>query len=184
MGLLKFTAYHGTTVDKAKRIVEFGYEVNPGAEDWLGSGVYFFVEGFACPKFNAKEWALYKGGEMKSCVVVSEIEVLHERVLDLRSSKGLRIYNETKARVLSEGFGELQVRRDLSIKKRRDIRLDDAIVTRKVISSLGVSVLFHNLYIKNKIHRELELESSYPNSTVCCVADVGLIIKSRILDVV
>ncbi|MCQ5167858.1 hypothetical protein NE645_18090, partial [Roseburia hominis] len=68
-------------------------------------------------------------------------------------------------------YRSLLTRRDLVKKKRRDIRLDDAVITKGVLLSLGVSVLFHNLYIKRKVHRDLELESSYPNSTVCCVAD-------------
>ena len=69
---------------------------------------------------------------------------------------------------------------DLVKKKRRDIRLDDAVITKGVLLSLGVSVLFHNLYIKRKVHRDLELESSYPNSTVCCVADPAYILRSWI----
>ncbi|MGE7958549.1 hypothetical protein ACQKQA_18515 [Pseudomonas sp. NPDC089530] len=169
-------------MDKARCIVESGYEVNTSDEDWLGSGVYFFVDGFACPKSNAKEWALFKYHGCNPCVVASEVLVSPEKVLDLRDASGLYIYNEARARILSENYESLLKRRDLSKKKRRDIRLDDAIVTRKVVSLLNVSVLFHNLYIKNKIHRGLELESSYPNSTVCCVADPNLIVRSWVVE--
>lgn len=177
---LNFLAYHGTTLDKASCIVESGFEVNPSEEDWLGNGVYFFVDGFACPKVNAMEWASFKSHGLQPCVVVSEVSVPLEKVLDLRSEKGLHAYNQEKSHFITSHYRSLLTRRDLVKKKRRDIRLDDAVITKGVLLSLGVSVLFHNLYIKRKVHRDLELESSYPNSTVCCVADPAYILRSWI----
>lgn len=65
--------------------------------------------------------------------------------------------------------------------KKKDIRLDDRIVTEAVCEKLGIAVLIHNVYIKNALQRELIMESSYPNATVCSVRDVSFIEANEIV---
>ncbi|WP_426202453.1 hypothetical protein [Pseudomonas sp. TWP3-1] len=173
--------FHGTSVEGAGSIVNSTYQVVPSPEDWLGTGVYFFVDGISCPRENAAEWARNKF-HLGFAVVRSLISVPRDKVLDLTSAAGLSKYNNARVEFIEQNKLGLFGRRDLTLKKRRDIRLDDRIVTEAVLAQLGAKVLIHNVYIKSAVQRELILESSYPNVTVCSVSDLSCIKCSEILD--
>ena len=61
--------------------------------------------------------------------------------------------------VIDENYQLLAARRDLTIKKRKDIRLDDKLITSKVMEKVNKKLLIHNVYIKNMKQRRLILES-------------------------
>lgn len=178
---ISLVGYHGTSREAADTIIHSSYTFRPSPEDWLGSGVYFFVDGISCPEKCAAEWARNKFGDDACAVVRTRIEACADKVLDLTSAAGLARYNEVRLSFLARNKVELARRRDLRIKKRRDIRLDDKIVTDAVLKELGITVLIHNVYIKNALQRELIVESSYPNSTACSVSDISLLKDSDIV---
>jgi len=113
--------------------------------------------------------------------VKSTITVPEEKVLDLTNVAGLARYDAVRIQFLERNKLQLSQRRDLAVKKRKDIRLDDRIVTEAVCAELGIAVLIHNVYIKNALQRELIMESSYPNATVCSVRDVSFIKTNEIV---
>lgn len=172
--------YHGTSKAAAESIVRSAFTFFPGPEDWLGNGVYFFVDGISCPEKNAFEWASNKFQKDACAVVRTEIVAPADKVLDLTCAAGLARYDEARMEFVIRNKDGLAKRRDLSKKKRKDIRLDDKIVTEAVLESLGATVLIHNVYIKNALQRELILESSYPNATACSVSDMSLLRNSKI----
>lgn len=173
--------FHGTSSAAARSIADSTYKISPSPEDWLGSGVYFFIDGIACPIKSAFEWARNKYGHNDAALVKSRITAPAEKVLDLRSVEGLVRYDAARIAFLEQNRLRLSQRRDLKIKKRKDIRLDDRIVTEAVCEELGIAVLIHNVYIKNALQRELIMESSYPNATVCSVRDVSFIEANEIV---
>ena len=175
--------FHGTSVVRAEAILAKGYHYVSSAEDWLGSGVYFFLDGFACAFTNASEWALSKYAEEQCVVVKSRIECQASKVLDLTTCTGLKEYNDARVKVLKKFGSDLFFRRDLSIKKRRDIRVDDKIIIDLVLRELSFDVLIHNVYIKNRQQRSLALESSYPNATVCSVSNLECIVGCEVMNV-
>ncbi|WP_124399459.1 hypothetical protein [Pseudomonas synxantha] len=176
-----FIGFHGTSLARAAAILAHGYHYVSSKEDWLGSGVYFFMDGFSCAKANAVEWASNKYLGEEFAVVKSVVELDSSRVLDLTSMQGLAIYNNTRLDILDRYGEALKCRRDISIKKRKDIRLDDKIITDLVLKELEVDVLVHNVYIKNRQQRELALESSYPNATVFSVSNLSFIRGAEIV---
>jgi len=167
-------AFHGTKLENVTQILHQGFRISQSEDDWLGYGVYFFVDGVSCPYRSAYEWALNKYND-STAVLRTTIDVDPHYVLDLRETRNLRRYSEVRKEVISSHEKLLQDRRDLSIKKRKDIRVDDQIITNIIHKKLGIKVIIHNTYIKDKAQRALMLESSYPNSTACCVSDTSLI---------
>lgn len=179
--VISLAGFHGTSRAGAGPIADSTYKISPSPEDWLGSGVYFFIDGIACPIRSASEWARNKFGRDDAALVKSTIRAPAEKVLDLRSIEGLARYDAARIAFLEQNRVPLLQRRDLNIKKRKDIRLDDRIVTEAVCEKLGIAVLIHNVYIKNALQRELIMESSYPNATVCSVRDVSFIEANEIV---
>ncbi|WP_124409322.1 hypothetical protein [Pseudomonas sp. R4-34-07] len=171
--------FHGTSSESANHIIHENFNINRGEEDWLGYGAYFFIEGISCPIKSANEWAKNAHENHETCILKSTIEVHERSVLDLRNIENLKRYNLVRELKIREHYSDLILRRDLTVKKRKDIRIDDRLITNMVKKHLSITVLIHNVYIKNKSQRDLALESSYPNATVCSVNDIGLIIRNE-----
>lgn len=170
-------------MERGESIASNNFVTSTGEEDWLGTGVYFFIDGISSGLASAQEWALntHKNMEKICCVIEATVEVPNDLVFDLTSMSGLSEYNAIRNIVVDENYHFLAARRDLTIKKRRDIRLDDKIITNKVMEKVNKKLLIHNVYIKNQKQRQLILESSYPNSTVVCLNDLSLITEVRIV---
>jgi len=47
MSVIKIKGYHGTSVNSAELIVKSNYEKSIGDKEWLGDGVYFFIDGLS-----------------------------------------------------------------------------------------------------------------------------------------
>ncbi|WP_426697717.1 hypothetical protein ACP6EV_06460 [Aeromonas hydrophila] len=166
---ISIKGFHGTTEKNADKILESGFQISKNNEDWLGNGVYFFIDGISNPLFSAIEWASNTHGKLNCAVIESDILIQAKDILDLTTSKGLITYNYLRNKIITRDYSELLHRRDLGIKKRRDIRVDDRIITNKLFSLTNYKAIIHQVYIKTVLQRTLALESSYPNSTVLCI---------------
>lgn len=174
--------YHGTDLKSGEDIIRNGFKVVDDEEGWLGQGVYFFIDGIRNGLDMAADWSSFRRKANVPVVVKCLVSAPWDAVLDLRNSEQLKVYDEARHQYARENFDALLERRDLKVKKRRDIRLDDAIVAREILNYLGKSILVHNVYVKTGILRELALESSYPTSAVCCVGNTSHI-KSTCLKI-
>lgn len=168
-------------MERAQSIVNSNFVVTASEEDWLGTGVYFFLDGISSGFKSALEWANNSHQGQNCCVIEVTVEVPVSLVFDLTSIANLREFNTIRNLVVDENYQLLAARRDLTVKKRRDIRLDDRIITNKIMEKVSKKILIHNVYIKNNKQRNLILESSYPNSTVACLNDLNLITEMKIL---
>ena len=183
---IRYELFHGTDFKYLKSIFKEGFKCNPDPQDWLGHGIYFFTEGVTCPRNNAAEWAknrYYPIGSQSISVIQTQMTVKKEKILDLTTLNGLKKYNTTRDIVIEENKEKLMCRRDLRIKKRKDFRIDDQIIMNMVIDWLNVDVVISNLYIKNSIQRDLELESCLPNSTVVSVINYEVLEHSNTAEV-
>lgn len=162
-------------------IINDGFKSSQSNEDWLGHGVYFFTDGISDPLKNAIEWS--KNRHNGTCVIKSRIKVDDSEILDLRTNNGLNIYNLHRDYIIDNYYNELAKRRDITIKKRKDVRVDDCIIMGLLQQSLMHKVIIHNVYIKNQHQRKLALESNYPNSTVLCVNEPSCIEIIDILNI-
>ena len=92
----EFTGYHGTSKENAAKIIESKFLPSENHDDWLGYGVYFFIEGISCPIKNAKEWAINQAWNKQNrthkyshySIVKTIVNVSEERLLDLTTSIG------------------------------------------------------------------------------------------------
>lgn len=165
--------FHGTTLSAGVSIQSTGFKLSSSDQDWLGHGVYFFIDGVSNPLINATEWALNNSQGNIICVVKVKIKIYEHDVLDMRSIEGLKKYNFYRDEVLCNHYDKLSERRDFNIKKRKDIRVDDCTIIELIRKNNNYNTIIHNVYIKNEVERKLALESSYPNSTVLCTSDLG-----------
>ncbi|HIE5973551.1 TPA: hypothetical protein ACXNXU_000880 [Proteus mirabilis] len=181
LSVKKFICYHGTTQDAIQSIMNKGFKLSSSNEDWLGHGVYFFIRGISNPLKNATEWAKNKNKNKNICVIKATVKLNEFEILDLRTTKGQKDYNKYREKIVHEYYDDLLIRRDLNIKKRKDMRVDDCIINSILLYKIKYKAIIHNVYIKNSLQRNLVLESSYPNSTVLCVNDLS---KIEITDII
>ena len=171
----KIKLFHGTTLNRAEAILNTQIIFSHNDEDWLGNGAYFFIDGISSGKESAIEWAFNTYPQEEIKIIEATVSFHNRHALDLRKLEDLKIYNEARNEIIITEYSELSTRRDLSIKKRKDIRLDDTIITNKVIKRLNKKLLIHNVYIKDRKQRKLILESCYPNCTAVSLNDLSLI---------
>lgn len=171
--LNEFVCYHGTTTSAMLSIINNGFNLSHSNEDWLGHGVYFFTDGIADPFKNAIEWSKNKHKHNDICIIKVKIKACDFEILDLRTTSGLNIYNSHRDSIIENYYSTLAKRRDITIKKRKDARVDDCTIMGILQQSLNYKVIVHNVYIKNHHQRKLALESIYPNSTVLCVNELS-----------
>lgn len=86
--------YHGTSEENAKSIVATKFRPSKEGDEYLGTGVYFFVDGLCCPITAGKLWAVAKHSDAPS-VVTADIQ-LSGNVLDLRKVEHIKKFNELK----------------------------------------------------------------------------------------
>lgn len=185
--MLSYTLFHGTSRNNVQSILDNGFIKKPDPQDWLGHGVYFFTNGISCPERNSLEWARYRyGSHCKDSIAIvkTKATVIKDRVLDLTSGEGLERFNYYRDIVIQEQREELTTRRDLSIKKRKDFRIDDQIIMNMILEKIKIDLVVANLYIKNEAQRSLQLESCMPNSTVASVINPKVIDHSATVEVV
>ncbi|PNL50660.1 hypothetical protein CEP63_016255 [Proteus mirabilis] len=181
LSVKNFICFHGTTQDAIPSIMNKGFKLSSSNEDWLGHGVYFFIRGISNPLKNAAEWAKNKSKNKNTCVIKATVKLNEFEILDLRTTKGQNDYNKHREKIVHEYYDDLLIRRDLNIKKRKDMRVDDCIINSILLHKVKYKAIIHNVYIKNSLQRNLVLESSYPNSTVLCVNDLS---KIEIIDII
>ena len=161
--------YHGTDASNHESIKNNNFNVSCNNDDWLGVGVYFFIDGVSCPIENAREWAVNQAYDKSShsnkyeYFVVLKARIVLEKVFDTRSDKALNVFNELRNAILDEHNHRFTVKNAL--------HENDKIIW-DIISALNkFDGIIHNLYIKNKFQRIKKVHSNVPNATVLCVKD-------------
>lgn len=167
----EFTGYHGTSEESAAQIIKSKFLPSENHDDWLGYGVYFFIDGISCPINNAKEWAINQAWDKNNkankyarySIIKTTVKVSEAKLLDLTTPAGLDGFNQVRNHLI-------HVHRK-SFQKRREYADDDRKICNMAISMMKVDVLISNLYIKTKIQRIKNINSNIPNVTVMLVAN-------------
>lgn len=87
--------YHGTSKENAESIVATKFRPSQEGDEFLGTGVYFFIDGLCCPVTAGKRWAAVKHSPSPR-VVTADIQLAGSNVLDLRNTEHIRKFNELK----------------------------------------------------------------------------------------
>lgn len=170
MALVSIDAFHGTSRDAALLINAQGFNESTKRSEWLGRGIYFFVEGVSDPQANAREWARAQGWDPKAkkfkysygAVVKANFTVDGDRIIDLTYTEGLRRFIEIKERLLSFIIDKFDTD---SVKNNEQT----CYVFNLVVDLLKAQAVKNNLYIKPHVERTLAMHINIPNTTVFCL---------------
>ncbi|EII2984489.1 hypothetical protein V8050_002925 [Vibrio parahaemolyticus] len=173
---IEYTGFHGSDFDNVKSILAENFRESENNDEWLGYGVYFFVEGISEPKENAIEWARnqsYANGKLKyDKYAVFKAKVVCDRVLDTTNTQGLAAFNTLRNALIKK--------HDDCFQKNRDFRSDDRVMWNLVAQTMKLDAVVHNLYIKDRVQRIKKIGSNVPNTTVLCVKVPTSIVRETI----
>jgi len=173
---INLVGYHGTDSSLVPSIQQNNFIPSTANRDWVGHGVYFFIEGVGCPVGNATEWAknqAYDRLEPKySHFSILQADVKCERLLDVRTDKALNVYNQIRNAMIQK-FKNV-------FRKCNHINESDCKMWNLVSEYLDLEVIIQNLYIKDCHQRRLKISSNVPNTTVMCVRKPRFIDKQSI----
>lgn len=178
--MLVIDGYHGTSKASSQSILATQFNKSISKKEWLGHGIYFFVEGVTCPVENARIWVTCQSWDKirkirtheDYAILKSVIHLNEDTVIDLTSLKGLQNFNVVKEAI----FLKLATNLKLSAKDEHNCILFNYISV--LLKSQAVK---HHLYIKNKRERMANLLLNVPNTTVLCVIDQSCIIDTEVL---
>jgi hypothetical protein len=174
----EFTGYHGTALNCCSTIQSESFIESKNDDDWLGYGVYFFIEGIGQPEVHAKEWAINQSFEGKgkprkySTYGVLKAQVKASKILNTTNNDGLNAFNTVR--------NELIKLHSRDFKRDRNKFEDNRVMWELVAEMMELEIVIHNLYIKDYVQRRLSIASLVPNTTVMCVKDASLIDKKSI----
>ncbi len=178
----KIIGYHGTSTDSATEIIKSDYKQSFGNKEWLGDGVYFFINGISSkPDKQAKKWAIAQAWDNKKkeyiyssfCVIKTDIQVEEENLLDLTKEEGVEVLNY------------LIDRYDNIIKSnKRKVKYAESLIINLARGEgiLPIDVVKGNFYIKFAKERIKNINLRTNNCTICAVYEPSKnIIKNKIL---
>lgn len=168
-----FVGYHGTDASKVSSIQQFNFNKSTEDDDWLGHGVYFFVEGISCPVENASEWAVNQAFKKKYAeYAVLQADIVGIRLLDTTTLDGLKAFNTIRNALIRKHNSYFH--------PARNIYEDDRLMWNMVAKALKLDIIIHNLYIKDNIQRRKRIASNVPNTTVICVKEPSSVVLGSI----
>lgn len=174
--------YHGTSLTATKEIINSNYKLSIGDEEWLGDGVYFFINGISTkPDEQAKKWAITQSWDKQNrkytykhyCVIKTEIKVENDNFLDLTKEEGIEVLN-----YLIESFEKA-----IKPKSKKFIYIEGLILNlARGEGILPIDIVKGNFYIKFAQERIKNINLRTPNSTICAVYEPKKnIIKTSII---
>ena len=164
-----FEGHHGTSVESAKEILASNYELSKGDGEWLGDGVYFFINGVSSKTVDlAENWAVAQSWDNKIkalkykefCVIQSKIEVDESEFLDLTIEDGIE--------VLQYLVNRYKEKID-SIQKKMSFLEGFLLNLARGEGILPLEVVKGNFYIKFAQERIERINLRTSNCTICTV---------------
>ena len=154
-----------------------GFIPSQNHNDWLGHGIYFFIDGISCPKNNAEEWAKNQAWDNdNNCyqyktysVIKAKVNVQKSKLLDLTTTDGLIVFNTIRESLINK--------LEKNFNRARDVNDDDQMICNLAISHLKLELLIGHFYIKNRTQRIRNIVSKIPNTTIM------LVVKPELCDI-
>lgn len=180
--LYRFKGFHGTSLRSAKLIISSNYELSVGDDEWLGNGVYFFIEGISSkPEKQAEEWAKVQAWDNvhkrnkydRFSVITSIIEVEKSNFLDLTKEEGVEVLTYLTTQL-----------EDKIKKLKKSLKFMDGLVLNLARGEgiLDIDVVKGNFYIKFARERIYGINLRTNNCTICTVFEPNKnLTKSTIL---
>ena len=167
----EFKGYHGTSLSLATQIIKSNYQLSIGDKEWLGDGVYFFIDSLSTrPNEQAREWAIAQAwnlkdkiyGYKKYAVLKSTITVYDDNLLDLTTEDGIQIL-----KYIYDRF-----EKKLKTLKKKLKFIDGLLINlARGEQFLDIDVAKGNVYIKFAKERINAINLRTSNCTICAVYD-------------
>lgn len=171
---IELVGYHGTDHALVEKIRDEGFISSKGDDQWLGSGVYFYVQGLSeKPEEQAKKWSILQAWDKKNkrnrysayAVFRAVIRVAQDNFLDLNTSAGQQILEYIKncciKKLIHKNHGGLNFIDGIIINFAHDEMPD-----------ICIDVVKCNMCIKlTREDRIYKLNSRIPNCSICAVYD-------------
>lgn len=169
--IVQFDGYHGTSNESANKIILAGFQLSYGDAEWLGDGVYFFLEGLSkTPNLQAEQWAEAQSWDKSSkrrkytklSVIKSNITVEEDNFLDLTTPDGVEILNYLTEKFVSK-----------ITECKRSLKYVDGLLINLARGEgvIPVDVAKGNFYIKFAKERIIGINRRTANSTISAVYD-------------
>ncbi|MHC5354199.1 hypothetical protein ACYSNX_08470 [Myroides sp. LJL115] len=169
--IFSIEGHHGTSNESANKILSSNYVLSKGDDEWLGDGVYFFINGVSSKTVDlAEQWAIAQSWDNQKkklkyrdfCVIHSIIEVDESNFLDLTMEEGVEILQ-----YLVDRFKEKMD----SLGKKMNF-LDGLLLNlAREEGLLPLEVVKGNFYIKFVKERIERINLRTSNCTICTVYD-------------
>lgn len=179
--IISFVGYHGTDSKNTSNIQKEGFRLSLGDNEWLGDGVYFFIEGLhKKPQEQATKWASCEAWDKEKheytydelAVLECNIQVEKDKLLDLTCSDGIELLEYIRDKH-AEKIKKIAKKKGTEI-----VYLDGALINFANKSlNLGIQVSKGNFYIKFEIERKKKYNQRTANATICSVVNPSENIK-------
>ena len=172
--------YHGTDAANFTNISTNNFRPSVGDSHWLGTGTYFFTDGY--PNNLSSEHASAKWAEVEAwdkklkknrytacCVIEATISVNKDFFLDLTTSEGMEVFNYYRKSFV-ETLKKANVK--FSSKSLAPIFRDGELINQmRNISGMRIDVTRGHFYFKYKEERMFQADFRLPNCTILAVFD-------------
>ena len=173
--------FRSTDSKNTSSILKEGFKPSLGDNEWLGDGVYFFIEGLhKIPQEQATKWASCESWNKSKkeytydelSVLECNIQVEKDHLLDLTCSDGVELFEYIRDR-------HAEKIKKVAEKKRTEIIYQDGALINfaNKYLDLGIQVSKGNFYIKFAIERIKKYNQRTANATICSVVNPSENIK-------
>jgi len=179
---INFQGFHGTSFENAKKIILNDFDLSIGHSEWLGDGVYFFINGINDkPSVLAEKWSIAQAWDnskkenkyKRYSVLKCAIDVDEDHFLDLTTSDGVEILDY---------IIECHMDKMKEIGKKFTYIDGFVINFARTENILSVDVAKGNFYIKFTKERISNINRRTPNCTICSVYNsLNTIVKKELL---
>ena len=161
---MRAIGFHGTSVERAERILVHGFQISRNDYDWLGDGAYFFQDG----KARAREWAREHFGD-EAAVVGAEIDL--DGCIDLLDIAWERVLTNAHARYLEH---LARAGAPLPLQTRGAHRLD-----RHVLNYLAGRMAEDGITVRSVRPAFAEGQPLYPGSALLSRSHVQIAVRDQ-----
>lgn len=177
--MVSFLGHHGTDSSSANSILASNFSISVGDAEWLGDGVYFFVDGLNSDTTTlAMNWATCEAWDKVSrtrkyknyAVIESEIQVEEEEFLDLTVKEGVEVL---------EYLTEKYLDKLRSIGKKLSFYDGVLLNLARNEKVFPLEVVKGNFYIKFEQARIYRINLRTNNCTICSVYNPSKILSNN-----
>lgn len=190
--------FHGTNFDNVESIINNGFVMNTSSKDWLGIGIYFFVDGLGdVPQEHAAEWAKAVAWDkikkrntyVRYAVIRASIDCSeNDVVLDMTTKEDTDLFNRFRKSYLRNEANRNRIRKSnpkpTDKEKRKQWRPAnlDTVILRFMQGECGIKICIANMFIKISSEERKNgsgTTQSFPNCTICAVYDMSKILEKE-----